>query len=71
MLAVFQPHRYSRTQALWRELGASLVGADVIVVMEAGRIIEMGTHAELLSKGGKYRKLYELQFADEEDLVTL
>jgi len=41
--------------------------ADVIVVMEAGRIIEMGTHAELLAKGGQYRKLYELQFADEEE----
>jgi ATP-binding cassette, subfamily B, bacterial MsbA len=44
--------------------------ADVIVVMEAGRIIEMGTHSELLSQGGQYRKLYELQFADEEDLVV-
>jgi len=42
--------------------------ADVIVVMEAGRIIEMGTHTELLARGGQYRKLYELQFADEEDL---
>ena len=31
------------------------------------RIIEMGTHAELLAKGGQYRKLYELQFADEEE----
>ena len=41
--------------------------ADVIVVMEAGRIIEMGTHAELLERGGQYRKLYELQFADEEE----
>jgi len=45
--------------------------ADVIVVMEAGRIIEMGTHAELLAQGGQYRKLYELQFADEEELVAL
>jgi subfamily B ATP-binding cassette protein MsbA len=41
--------------------------ADVIVVMEAGRIIEMGTHTELLAKAGQYRKLYELQFADEEE----
>jgi subfamily B ATP-binding cassette protein MsbA len=40
--------------------------ADVIVVMEAGRVIEMGTHSELLAHGGQYRKLYELQFADEE-----
>ena len=45
--------------------------ADVIVVMEAGRIIEMGTHADLLAQGGQYRKLYELQFADEEELVAL
>ena len=44
--------------------------ADVIVVMEAGRIIEMGTHTELLARGGKYRKLYELQFADEEEFVS-
>ena len=41
--------------------------ADVIVVMESGRIIEQGTHNELLSKGGQYRRLYELQFADEEE----
>ncbi len=44
--------------------------ADAIVVMEAGRIIEIGRHAELLSQGGQYRKLYELQFADEEELLV-
>ena len=44
--------------------------ADVIVVMEAGRIIEMGTHSELLARGGQYKKLYELQFADEEEEMT-
>ncbi len=43
--------------------------ADVIVVMEAGCIIEMGTHSELLANAGQYRRLYELQFADEEELV--
>jgi UDP-N-acetylmuramate--alanine ligase len=34
LVAVFQPHRYSRTRALWRELGASLAGADLIVVTD-------------------------------------
>jgi subfamily B ATP-binding cassette protein MsbA len=41
--------------------------AEVIVVMEAGRIIETGSHAELLARGGQYKRLYELQFADEEE----
>ena len=34
VIAVFQPHRYARTLALWRELGASLVEADVVVVTD-------------------------------------
>jgi UDP-N-acetylmuramate--alanine ligase len=34
LIAVFQPHRYVRTLTLWRELGASLVEADVIVVTD-------------------------------------
>jgi subfamily B ATP-binding cassette protein MsbA len=41
--------------------------ADMIVVMERGRIIETGKHEELLAQSGTYKKLYELQFADEEE----
>ncbi len=44
--------------------------ADVIVVMERGKIIQTGTHAELLAKGGTYKKLYELQFVEEEHIST-
>ena len=43
--------------------------ADKIVVMEKGRILQTGTHTELLEKGGTYKRLYELQFADEEEDV--
>jgi subfamily B ATP-binding cassette protein MsbA len=45
--------------------------ANTIVVMEGGRITEIGTHAELLASGGQYRRLYELQFADEEEELTV
>ncbi|HWP53956.1 MAG TPA: type I secretion system permease/ATPase, partial [Pyrinomonadaceae bacterium] len=45
--------------------------ADLIVVMERGQIIERGTHAELLARGGQYQKLYELQFADEEEELSV
>jgi len=41
--------------------------ADKIVVMERGRIIETGTHSELLGKAGIYKRLYELQFLEDED----
>lgn len=42
--------------------------ADMIVVMERGRIIETGSHGDLLRRDGKYKRLYELQFAEEEEL---
>jgi UDP-N-acetylmuramate--alanine ligase len=34
LVAVFQPHRYTRTQAMWRPLGESLRGADLVVVTD-------------------------------------
>lgn len=45
--------------------------ADMIVVMKGGRIIERGNHTELLARDGQYRKLYELQFADEEEELSV
>jgi subfamily B ATP-binding cassette protein MsbA len=40
--------------------------ADRILVFDKGRIIEEGSHRELLAKGGKYKMLYDMQFRDEE-----
>lgn len=40
--------------------------ADKIIVMDAGKIVEIGTHKELLKKEGYYNKLYEAQFLAEE-----
>ena len=42
---------------------STIVGADCILVMESGRVVEKGTHKELLEKGGAYAKLYNGQFA--------
>ena len=39
--------------------------ADVILVVEDGRIAERGTHEQLLARGGRYAELYETQFGDE------
>ncbi|MBD1937067.1 ABC transporter transmembrane domain-containing protein [Microcoleus sp. FACHB-68] len=44
--------------------------ADLIVVMEHGRIVETGTHAELLSKEGRYAHLHALQFPQKYSRLT-
>src|SRR5699024_5746861 len=43
---------------------ATVRAADEILVLEAGRIIERGTHTTLLAAGGRYAELYRTQFAD-------
>jgi subfamily B ATP-binding cassette protein MsbA len=46
---------------------ATVSRADVIFVVDGGRVAEQGTHQELLARGGLYSRLYELQFRREEE----
>jgi subfamily B ATP-binding cassette protein MsbA len=41
---------------------STVTRADRIIVMERGQIVEQGSHAELLARGGAYKRLYDLQF---------
>ncbi len=55
-----------RTSIIIAHRLATVKKADKILVMDAGKILESGTHKELLKKGGYYNKLYEAQFMAEE-----
>ena len=48
---------------------STILAADLILVMDRGRIVERGTHDELLATGGLYSQLYETQFTRGEDVV--
>ncbi|NWL11255.1 multidrug ABC transporter ATP-binding protein [Paenarthrobacter nitroguajacolicus] len=55
--------RSDRTSFVIAHRLSTIRDADLILVMEAGQIVEQGTHAELLASGGAYSRLYEAQFA--------
>jgi len=50
---------------------STVVDADNILVMEAGRIVEQGRHAQLLERGGLYARLWELQQQEEAPAVAV
>ena len=60
----------NRTSIVIAHRLSTVRGADQILVVDAGRIVERGSHAELLARGGLYADLYRTQFAEQKDVVV-
>lgn len=48
---------------------SSLKHADEILVLDNGKVVERGTHSELLSNGGPYQRIYEIQYKDQKAVL--
>lgn len=49
----------------------TLKNSDMILVLDQGRIVQRGTHEELLAMGGLYKEVYDLQLKDQEEFAAL
>ena len=66
ILAGLKEFMADRTAIVVSHRVTAVAGADVILVLEDGELVETGTHAELLARGGVYTRLLERQLLEEE-----
>ncbi len=66
--AAFARLLHDRTSFIIAQRLSTIRNADRIIVLDKGRIVEEGTHQELLEKGGIYTAIYDLQFRSQERL---
>jgi ATP-binding cassette subfamily B protein len=59
--------RANRTSFVIAHRLSTIRDADLILVMTDGRIVEQGTHEQLLARGGAYEALYRAQFTQEPE----
>lgn len=62
---------HGRTTFIIAQRLLTLKDADCILVLEDGRIVQRGTHDQLLQEGGLYRQIYDLQLRDQEQFSAL
>lgn len=67
--AALEPLMRGRTSFVIAHRLSTVLAADKILVMDRGRLVEQGTHAELLARGGLYNQLYETQFGVEQGVA--
>ncbi|HXH78614.1 ABC transporter ATP-binding protein [Nocardioides sp.] len=60
----------SRTSLVIAHRLSTVRNADLILVLESGRVVQRGTHAELLAEGGLYRTLHDTQFLDDTPRIA-
>jgi ATP-binding cassette, subfamily B, bacterial len=69
--AALDPLMRNRTTLAIAHRLSTILAADVILVVDRGRVVERGTHGELIQRGGLYAKLYRQQFASSTSRTAL